>query len=202
MDRHDDLHSLEERLRLDRPEPRPAFLAEMAARLTEAGERAPRRSKPRLRFGLAVGFAALFAVAFAAMGALGYAGSAARSAFDGTVGNAQKVVKADLRAGGVDRDAATRAAPESASGAAAAQPVARALVGGAKGAAAVRPQALASGFTSPGAEASLFQYPRFVVACVQIGRFGPFTIVIPRFLVPLFQPFIVNFGPCGAADEN
>jgi hypothetical protein len=40
-----------------------------------------------------------------------------------------------------------------------------------------------------------------VVVCLSFGR-KQFTAVIPRFLVPFFEPFIVNFGPCGSATRG
>jgi hypothetical protein len=147
--------------------------------------------------GLAVGFAALFAAAFAAMGALGYAGSAARSAFDGTVGNVEKVVRVDRKQNRVDRDAATTPSKPTPSAAAGTAGEAGPKAGGQSGGQTVSPR-----FSSPGAEASLFQYPRFVVVCVRFGHVGPFTIVLPRFLVPFFEPFIVNFGPCEGDGAN
>ena len=188
MDRHDDLHSLEERLRRDKPEPRPGFLTEMAARLAAPPARAERSERRRLRLGLAFGFATLFAAAFAAMGAFGYAGSAARNALEGTFGSVEKVVKADQQSGRSSSSPRSQTAPE---------PVpSEEAVDRRSAAAASGGLAFSSRASSQGTKASLFQYPRFVVVCVQFGPFKPFTIVIPRFLVPFFEPFIVNFGPC------
>jgi hypothetical protein len=41
------------------------------------------------------------------------------------------------------------------------------------------------------------QYKRFVVVCVRVFS-SQVTIVVPHFLVPLIQPWIVNFGPCSS----
>jgi hypothetical protein len=178
---HDDLYRIEDELRRHRPEPRPEFLRQTSERLTAPASRAGRREGSRLRLGLALGFAAVFATAFAAVGALGYAETSARDAVSGTVGVVADVVRTEKTAKPADvrrRGPAVGSGVQSRTGVAAAER-----------------------FQSPGATASLFQYPRFVVVCI---GFGPkqFTIVIPRFLVPFFEPFIVNFGPCGTVTRS
>jgi hypothetical protein len=184
----DDLHGIEDELRRHRPEPRPEFLAQLANRASAATKR--RREKhdgSRLRLGLALGFAALFATAFAAVGALGYAETSATDAVKGTVSAVTEVVKPGMK---TERPAANRPASDGRRFVPA--ETARSSTG--------RVATLRRG-SSPGATAALFQYPRFVVVCVSFGRTS-FTIVLPRFLIPFFQPFIVNLGPCASSTRS
>jgi hypothetical protein len=206
-----DLGGLEDELRRRRPAPRQEFLDGIVSRVEAAAptrETPLRRTRPRFRLGFAVAFASLFAVAFTAMGALGYAGSSTAGAVKGTFGAVKSVVGTDREpaakpAAKVDRDAARQDTAQAAAGtgaiakkltAAGADPKAAAA------GAAFASGALGSSASSPGALSSRFQYPRFVVICVDFGLKRPFTIVIPRFLLPIFQPFILHLGPCTAED--
>ena len=77
----DEHADLEAELRRDRPRPRSTFLSAMGARIEDAGGHVgaardvARRSRPRFRYGLGVGFATVFLVVFASFGGLGYANS-------------------------------------------------------------------------------------------------------------------------------
>jgi hypothetical protein len=171
-DEHE-LNRLEEKLRSGRPEPRPEFLANLASRI-EAPRPAPRRVTG-FRLGFAVAFAVLFLVAGAALGAFGYAGSSARDAVEHSTGVISDIVKRNPE----PRRQPTLSAATSAAGVAGA-------------ASAFRGWA-----PSISTKSGHHQYKVFVVVCVRVHS-RQVTIVIPRFLIPLIQPWIVNFGPCSS----
>jgi hypothetical protein len=175
----DDLAWIEDELRRNRPEPRAELVAELSDRVAAPTRPIGRKEGGRLRLGLALGLLVVFGSAFAAIGAFGYAGTSARNAVEGTVGVVADVVRKEKSA----PTARTQQSSRRVTAPAGSSPR---LSGGV---------AASERFRPPGTTASLFQYPHFVVVCVSFGR-KEFSIVIPQFLVPLFQPFIVNFGPC------
>jgi hypothetical protein len=202
MDDHD-LRNLEDELRRNRPEPRPELLSELVSRVEADAPAEPartRRSRPRLRLGFAVAFASLFVVAFSAMGALGYAGSSTKNAVNGTVGAVKSIVKSDRGSSTSSSGGKQQKSEGGASKAAAVSAISAGTGISRSQAATAFLRGNGASFGGPGSLPSHFQYPRFVVVCVDFGLRRPFTIVLPRFLVPLFQPFIVHFGPCTAGD--
>lgn len=203
---HDDeFRELENRLRGERPEPRPEFLERMTARL-EQGSRPERRRSPRLRLGLAFAFASTFLLAFSLAGGLGYAKNATYSAFKSTAGAFGVEGAKSERSSSRGAAAAGTAAKGSEHSRSDEQPGTGGNGSSGKGddgsevgegTAAAGAASLGSWgqFDRPSATPSHFQYPRFVVVCLQFGH-RQFTAVVPRFLIPLIRPFIVNFGPC------
>jgi hypothetical protein len=172
-----ELSRLEAELRSRRPEPRAEFLADLVSRVER--QSAPARRAPRFRFGLAVAFAVVFVVAGAAFGALGYTTTAVRDTVARIGGIAEGVVKPSAESReGTKQSQKTGGQP------------ARALGAGSAGAGV-----LAASDFSISTKSGHHQYPRFVVVCIQLKN-KQLTIVIPRFLVPLFQHWIVNLGPC------
>jgi hypothetical protein len=173
-DEHE-LKRLEEELRSGRPEPRAEFLADLVSRIETPAP--TRRRITGFRLGFAVAFAALFLVAGAALGAFGYAGSSARDAVKQTAGVVSDVVKP----GGGRRSTPQPSQAELAD-----------LPAGAAGAGT----AFAGSGPSISTKSGHDQYKKFVIVCLRVHH-KQVTIPIPRILIPFFEPWIVNFGPCG-----
>jgi hypothetical protein len=168
-DEHE-LKRLEDELRTGRPQPRPEFLDDLVTRL-EQPVPAPSQST-RFRLGLAVAFATGLLVAGAALGAFGYAGSAARDAIEQSVDVVSDIVKPS---GKREREVTVSA-----------------------GSGGLATASVAFGGTTPSisTKSAHHQYPVIGVYCVRVHDDKVVTIVIPNVLYPLVQPWIVSVGPC------